>query len=125
MPTYDFTRRARRPSDPDVVVVGAGLAGLAAARALTGHGLAVQVLESTDRIGGRMATREQDGFRLDDGSHLLNTAFPELRRALDLDRLDLRPLAPGVLVHSAGRRYRAGDPQLAVARQAATRAPLG
>ncbi|GAA3043533.1 NAD(P)/FAD-dependent oxidoreductase [Streptomyces lactacystinicus] len=125
MPTYDFTRRARRPSDPDVVVVGAGLAGLAAARALTGHGLTVQVLETTDRIGGRMATREQDGFRLDDGSHLLNTAFPELRRTLDLDRLDLRPLALGVLVHSAGRRYRAGDPQLTVARQAAARSPLG
>ncbi|MFD8703253.1 NAD(P)/FAD-dependent oxidoreductase [Kitasatospora sp. NPDC059648] len=125
MPTYDFTRRARRPSDPDVVVVGAGLAGLAAARALTGHGLTVQVLETTDRIGGRMATRSVDGFRLDDGGHLLNTAFPELRRALDLDRLDLRPLAPGVLVHSAGRRYRAGDPQLTAARQAALRAPLG
>ncbi|MGW3042537.1 NAD(P)/FAD-dependent oxidoreductase [Kitasatospora sp. NPDC001159] len=125
MPTYDFTRRARRPSDPDVVVVGAGLAGLVAARALTGHGLTVQVLETTDRIGGRMATRELDGFRLDDGSHLLNTAFPELRRTLDLDRLDLRKLTPGVLVHSAGRRYRAGDPQLTTARQAATRAPLG
>ncbi|MFH9348434.1 NAD(P)/FAD-dependent oxidoreductase [Kitasatospora sp. NPDC017646] len=125
MPTYDFTRRARRPSDPDVVVVGAGLAGLAVARALTGRGLTVQVLETTDRIGGRMATRAVDGFRLDDGSHLLNTAFPELRRALDLDRLDLRPLAPGVLVHSAGRRYRAGDPQLTAARQAALRAPLG
>ncbi|MFI8456380.1 NAD(P)/FAD-dependent oxidoreductase [Kitasatospora sp. NPDC085464] len=125
MPTYDFTRRARRPSDPDVVVVGAGLAGLAAARELTGRGLTVRLLESSDRIGGRMATRELDGFRLDDGSHLLNTAFPELRRALDLDRLDLRPLAPGVLVHSGGRRYRAGDPQLTAARQAATRGPLG
>ncbi|MFG3049690.1 FAD-dependent oxidoreductase [Kitasatospora sp. NPDC048239] len=125
MPTYDFTRRTRRQSDPDVIVVGAGLAGLAAARALTGHGLVVQVLEATDRIGGRTATRELDGFRLDDGSHLLNTAYPELRRRLDLDRLDLRPLAPGVLVHSGGRRHRTGDPQLTAARQAAARAPLG
>ncbi|MFF1874764.1 FAD-dependent oxidoreductase [Streptomyces sp. CB03911] len=125
MPAYDFTRRTRRQSDPDVVVVGAGAAGLAAARALTGHGLTVQVLETTGRIGGRMATREVDGFRLDHGSHLLNTAFPELRRRLDLDRLDLRPLAPGVLVHSGGRRYRAGDPQLTTARQAATRTPFG
>ncbi|MFI6843494.1 NAD(P)/FAD-dependent oxidoreductase [Kitasatospora sp. NPDC050467] len=125
MPTYDFTRRARRQSDPDVVVVGAGLAGLAAARVLTGHGLTVHVLETTDRVGGRMATRELDGFRLDHGSQLLNTAYPELRRVLDLDRLELRPLAPGVLVHGGGRRYRAGDPQLTTARQAATRAPLG
>ncbi|AUY52063.1 NAD(P)/FAD-dependent oxidoreductase [Streptomyces sp. CB01881] len=125
MPTYDFTRRARRQSDPDVVVVGAGLAGLTAARVLTGHGLTVHVLEATDRVGGRMATRELDGFRLDHGSQLLNTAYPELRRVLDLDRLELRPLAPGVLVHSGGRRYRAGDPQLTTARQATTRAPLG
>ncbi|MFD0279962.1 FAD-dependent oxidoreductase [Kitasatospora sp. NPDC127111] len=125
MPTYDFTRRTRRQSDPDVVVVGAGLAGLAAARELTGRGLSVQVLETTDRVGGRMATRELDGFRLDHGSQLLNTAYPELRRVLDLDRLELRPLAPGVLVHSGGRRYRAGDPQLTAARQATARAPLG
>ena len=140
MPAYDFTRRTRRQSDPDVVVVGAGLAGLAAARALTGRGLTVHVLETTDRIGGRMATRELDGFRLDQGSHLLNTAHPELRRRLDLDRLDLQALVPGVLVHTAGRRHRAGDPQPAGARpstarqaagqpatgwQAGSRAPLG
>ncbi|MGW6918657.1 NAD(P)/FAD-dependent oxidoreductase [Kitasatospora sp. NPDC054939] len=125
MPTYDFTRRTRRQSDPDVVVVGAGLAGLTAARELTGHGLTVQVLEATDRIGGRTATRELDGFRLDHGIHLLNTAYPELRHRLDLDRLELRPLAPGVLVHSAGRRYRAGDPHLPAARHATVRAPLG
>ncbi|GAA0657218.1 NAD(P)/FAD-dependent oxidoreductase [Kitasatospora atroaurantiaca] len=125
MPAYDFTSRTRRQSDPDVVVVGAGLAGLAAARALTGRGLTVQVLEATERIGGRLATRELDGFRLDNGSHLLNTDFPEPARRLDLDRLELRPLAPGVLVHSAGRRYRVGDPQQKTARQAATRGPLG
>lgn len=125
MPAYDFTRRTRRQSDPDVVVVGAGLAGLAAARALTGRGLTVQVLEATERVGGRMATRELDGFRLDNGSHLLNTDFPEPARRLDLDRLELRPLSAGVLVHSAGRRYRVGDPQQTTARQAATRGPLG
>ncbi|WP_371482054.1 FAD-dependent oxidoreductase [Kitasatospora sp. NBC_00315] len=125
MPAYDFTRRARRTSDPDVVVVGAGLAGLAAARLLTGHGLNVQVLEASDRIGGRMATREVDGFRLDHGGHLLNTAYPELRRRLDLDRLDLRPLAPGVLVHAAGRRHRTGDPRPGGTRQTAARTPFG
>ncbi|MEV4555843.1 NAD(P)/FAD-dependent oxidoreductase [Kitasatospora sp. NPDC049285] len=124
MPAHDFTSRARA-TDPDVVVVGAGVAGLSAAAALTAQGLRVQVLEATERVGGRMATRELDGFRLDHGCHLLNPAYPELERRLDLDRLELRPLAPGVLVHSGGRNYRVGDPQHTPARQAASRGPLG
>ncbi|MER5865522.1 NAD(P)/FAD-dependent oxidoreductase [Kitasatospora sp. NPDC002040] len=125
MPAHDFTRRTRRQADPDVIVVGAGLAGLATARALTDRGLTVQVLEATERIGGRAAGRELDGFRLDHAGQLLNTDFPEPGRRLDLDRLELRPLAPGVLVHSAGRRHRFGDPQQTPARQAAARGPLG
>ncbi|RKE18746.1 FAD-dependent oxidoreductase [Streptomyces sp. TLI_171] len=124
MPAHDFTARAHT-ADPDAVVVGAGLAGLTAAAELTARGLNVQVLEATEQVGGRMATRELDGFRLDHGGHLLNTAYPELARRLDLDRLELRPLAPGVLVYSAGRSYRVGDPQLTPARQAAARGPLG
>ncbi|MER5638574.1 FAD-dependent oxidoreductase [Kitasatospora sp. NPDC002227] len=109
MPAYDITRRTRRHADPDVVVVGAGLAGLAAARALTGRGLTVQVLEATELLGGRMAARELDGFRLDTGSHLLAT-HPEPGRELGLQRLELRPLAPGVLVHTGGRRHRLAGP---------------
>ncbi|KDN86444.1 NAD(P)/FAD-dependent oxidoreductase [Kitasatospora cheerisanensis] len=124
MPAHDFISRVHA-TDPDAIVVGAGVAGLATAAALTARGLHVQVLEATERVGGRTATRELDGFRLDLGGHLLNTAHPELGRSLDLDRLELRPLAPGVLVHSSGRTYRAGDPHLTPARQAATRSPLG
>ncbi|MEY9947046.1 NAD(P)/FAD-dependent oxidoreductase [Kitasatospora sp. GAS1066B] len=124
MTPHDITRRSRA-DDPDVVVVGAGLAGLAAARSLASAGLQVQVLEATERIGGRMAGQQLDGYRLDHGGQLLNTGFPELVRRLDLDGLALCRLAPGVLVHSGGRRYRVGDPQLPTARQAATRSPLG
>jgi monoamine oxidase len=40
----------------DALVIGAGAAGLAAARALSDHGLAVAVLEARDRIGGRIYT---------------------------------------------------------------------
>ncbi|MEV4614229.1 FAD-dependent oxidoreductase [Kitasatospora sp. NPDC049258] len=125
MPAYDFTRRIRQPSDPDVLVIGAGLAGLAAARALTARGITVQVLEAAAQLGGRMAARELDGFRLDQGGLLLNTDFPELARRFDVDRLALRPLAPGMLVYSGGRRHRVGDPQQTTARQAASRGPLG
>ncbi|MEM9371437.1 MAG: NAD(P)/FAD-dependent oxidoreductase [Pseudomonadota bacterium] len=44
------------PSDPDVIIVGAGAAGLAAARSLTAKGYSVIILEAADRIGGRAHT---------------------------------------------------------------------
>jgi monoamine oxidase len=45
-----------RERNPDVVVIGAGVAGLAAARVLSNAGLSVVVLEARDRVGGRVAT---------------------------------------------------------------------
>ncbi|MGW0816870.1 NAD(P)/FAD-dependent oxidoreductase [Streptomyces viridiviolaceus] len=94
----------------DVVVVGAGVAGLAAAHRLISAGVTTTVLEAAHGVGGRMATEKVDGFRLDRIGQLLSTAYPELRRTPALDGLALLPFAPGVLLHSEGRRHRAGAP---------------
>ncbi|OWA04091.1 oxidoreductase [Streptomyces sp. CS113] len=94
----------------DVVVVGAGIAGLAAAQRLTSAGVTTTVLEAAHTVGGRMATEKVDGFRLDRIGQLLSTAYPELRRTPGLDGLALLPFTPGVLLHSEGRHHRAGAP---------------
>ncbi|WP_043495192.1 FAD-dependent oxidoreductase, partial [Streptomyces viridosporus] len=62
----------------DVVVVGAGVAGLSAARRLTSAGVTTMVLEAAPEVGGRMTTEKVDGFRLDRTGPLLSTAYPEL-----------------------------------------------
>lgn len=94
----------------DVVIVGAGVAGLAAAHRLTSAGVTTAVLEAAHCVGGRMSTEKVDGFRLDRIGQLLSTSYPELRLTPGLDALVLRPFAPGVLVHSEGRRHRASAP---------------
>jgi phytoene dehydrogenase-like protein len=93
-----------------VVVVGAGLAGLACARTLARRGVPVTVLEASDGVGGRVRTDEVEGFRVDRGFQVLLTAYPEARAALDLDALDLQPFFPGALVRVRGRFARVADP---------------
>lgn len=85
-------------SEYDVIVVGAGLAGLRAATRLAEAGRDVVVLEAEDAVGGRERTDVVDGFRLDLGFHVLNPAYPAVRRWVDLDALALRrfPVAVGV-----------------------------
>ncbi|MFI5961584.1 NAD(P)/FAD-dependent oxidoreductase [Streptomyces asoensis] len=92
----------------DVVVVGAGVAGLSAAHRLASAGVTTAVLEAAHGVGGRMSTEKVDGFRLDRIGQLLSTAYPELALTPGLDALVLRPFAPGVLLHSDGRHHRAG-----------------
>ena len=48
--------RTDRPNSPEVIVIGAGIAGLAAARALAAQGGRVLILEARTRVGGRIAT---------------------------------------------------------------------
>ncbi|MFD0203316.1 MULTISPECIES: NAD(P)/FAD-dependent oxidoreductase [Saccharothrix] len=91
--------------DVDVVVVGAGLAGLAAARRLHRAGLAVTVCEAGAEVGGRVRTDLVDGFRLDRGFQVLLPSYPEVRRIFDLAALDLRPFARGAVAVTTNGRY--------------------
>lgn len=97
-------------SAPEVIIVGAGLAGLAAARALAGAGIQPLVIEAAPEVGGRVATETVDGFLLDRGFQVLLDSYPEAQRVLDLGALDLRRFAPGALVRTVRGVGRVADP---------------
>lgn len=94
----------------DVLIVGAGLAGLSCARRLHQEGVAFQILEASDGVGGRVRTDRLEGFQLDRGFQVFQTAYPEARRVLDYQALRLKAFAPGALVFFDGRLHRLVDP---------------
>jgi phytoene dehydrogenase-like protein len=99
-----------QPVSVDVVIVGGGLAGLAAARRLDRAGVNWLLVEASDRIGGRVATDVMDGWRLDRGFQVLNTAYPRVPALVDVDALDLRYFTSGVLVRRGTGLHRLENP---------------
>lgn len=95
---------------PDVVIVGAGLAGLACARVLARERLRVQVLEASDAVGGRVRTDEVEGFLLDRGFQVFLSAYPEAQQVWDYSQLELQPFFPGAQVWRKGRLHLVADP---------------
>jgi phytoene dehydrogenase-like protein len=99
-----------QPVSVDVVIVGGGLAGLAAARRLDRAGVNWLLVEAADRIGGRVATDVVDGWRLDRGFQVLNTAYPRVPALVDVDALDMRYFTSGVLVRRGPALHRLENP---------------
>ena len=113
------------PSRAEVVVVGAGLAGLSAATRLAAAGCDVHVLEAAPGPGGRLATDRIDGFVVDRGFQVLNTGYPRVAD-LDLAALELGWFWSGAVVRHEGRAYRVADPRRHPAAAVETlRAPIG
>lgn len=94
----------------EIVVVGAGLAGLACALDLCCAGRRVVLLEAGDGPGGRMRTDRHGGYLLDRGFQVFNTSYPQAKRRLDLRQLRLRPFTPGIIAHTSRGPMRFSDP---------------
>ena len=99
-----------KSADTDVLIVGAGLAGLCAALHLKKYGYRVKILEAEDRVGGRIKTDKYKGFLLDRGFQVLLTAYPETKDMLDYEKLQLKPFLPGALILSQEGRFEIMDP---------------
>lgn len=94
----------------EVMIVGGGLAGLACARALHRAGVSFKLVEAAERVGGRVRTDEVEGFLLDRGFQVLLPAYPEARRVLNYDELELKRFYRGAEVKVAGWSRRLADP---------------
>lgn len=94
----------------DVIIVGAGLAGLAAAKSLLAQGLQVVVLEADDRPGGRLKTDRFNGFLLDHGFQVYLTNYHSAGQILDLKSLGLKSFQPGAMVRFANHWHSVKDP---------------
>lgn len=86
----------------DVVVVGAGIAGLTAAYLLQKKGYKVHVFEAANQVGGRIRTDRVEGFLLDRGFQLFYSAYPEVKNFIDVKKLNVGQIYNGALVRYNG-----------------------
>lgn len=77
--TFHATPRCSTNNWNHAIVIGAGVAGLSAARKLSSSGVSVTLLEASDDVGGRVRTDVVDGFLLDRGFQVFIEAYPQCR----------------------------------------------
>ena len=95
---------------PTITIIGAGISGLTAAVYLHKKGFKVAILESSDRVGGRIKTDLVNGFRLDKGFQVLLTEYPETKALLDYEKLKLKRFLPGATVLYDDGQFEIADP---------------
>jgi phytoene dehydrogenase-like protein len=94
-----------------VGIIGGGLSGLTAAKKLHSQGIEFEVLEQSDRVGGKLKTDVRDGHRLDHGFQVLLNSYPQVKKNLDINRLDCRYFSSGATVYRApGDSFQIVDP---------------
>lgn len=94
----------------EIIIIGGGLAGLTCAVALQKGGQKVQLLEASDRIGGRVKTDRVEGFLLDRGFQVFQSSYPTAAKWLDFKSLQLRAFRNGCLLRKDGTFKVVADP---------------
>lgn len=95
---------------PDVLIVGAGLAGLSCALKLMEKGITFLIIEASNGVGGRVRTDLFEDFKLDRGFQVLLTDYPEAKRVLDYPSLKLHSFYPGCLIRTGNSFHKFADP---------------
>ena len=77
----------------DCIVIGAGLAGITAAREVQQSGKSVLLLEANEQVGGRVRSDVIDGFICDRGFQVINPKYPQVSRSKVLRDLDFKSIS--------------------------------
>src|SRR5258708_7757385 len=94
---------------PDVIVIGAGIAGLIAARDLSASGARVTVVEARDRIGGRIYTNHSLGYPVELGAEFIHGRPPETFDLVERFGLPVVEVAGTFSEHRDGKWVQAGE----------------
>lgn len=95
----------------EVLIIGAGLAGLNAAINLEFADVNVRVVEASDRAGGRVASDVVDGFICDRGFQLINSKYPALKALDVIKEIDFIEAPRAIEVALDDDRYSLSDPR--------------
>ena len=97
-------------SHSDIIIIGAGPAGLACALKCQQQGIEYLLIEQDQRAGGRVGSFYDNGYIFDLGFQVYNSAYVNTNAILDIDELDLRYFKPGAVVHDGDSFQMISDP---------------
>lgn len=93
-------------------IIGAGLSGLTCAWYLKKNKFDdITIFESSEKAGGKIKTDRIDGFQLDRGFQVLLPAYPETKKVLDYEKLQLQAFKKGSLIYRNGKQIPFYDPE--------------
>ena len=93
-----------------IVIVGAGLSGLACATELHHRGLPFLLIDAADNVGGRLRTSTHEGFTLDHGFQVILSSYDAVSRVADISSLKPRYFESGALMYFDGRFEHIANP---------------
>ena len=93
-----------------ILIVGAGLSGLACATELHRRGIPFLLLDAAENPGGRLRTSICEGFTLDHGFQVILSSYDAVSQATDISELQPRYFEAGALMHFEGRFHHVSNP---------------
>jgi len=94
----------------DVIIVGAGVAGLVAAKKCEGSGLSTLLIDADDKLGGRVQTDKIEGFTLERGFQVIIDTYEKAKEILDFEALSLQKFEPGAKIYDEKGSFSIADP---------------